>query len=325
MFLFRALWTILLVVSLCACDRGQTVNQGGTVSPPQAAAPVKRPKVALLMQTLSNPFFVEMENGARRAEAELGVELIVKVGSHDLAIEQQIQIIEELIELHIDALIIAPSDSRRLVPVLKKAQSAGVVVINIDNPLDPEVVTRSQMAPVPFISVDNEAASYKVVKAISGQISKPTKAAILQGIPGADNSRMRVAGAMRAFKDNHAIELVSIETAHWRIDEARDVARQIFAQHPDIRLVFCANDMMARGVIEYLKESGHKKVTVIGYDSLKEARAAIAIGTLAATVDQQAAEQGYQGVALAVQALAGKKLPSTVMIDAQVVTTETLK
>ncbi|MCB0021873.1 MAG: substrate-binding domain-containing protein, partial [Caldilinea sp.] len=88
------------------------------------------------MKTLTNPFFIEMEKGARRAEQELGIELIVKTGAQETSIEQQIAIVDDFIARGVDAIVIAPGSSTELIPVLKKAQDAGIVVINIDNRLD---------------------------------------------------------------------------------------------------------------------------------------------------------------------------------------------
>jgi ribose transport system substrate-binding protein len=78
------------------------------------------------MKTLTNPFFIEMEKGARKAEQENAVELLVKTATQETSIEQQIQIVDEMITAKVDAIVIAPGDSLRLVPILKKAQDAGI-------------------------------------------------------------------------------------------------------------------------------------------------------------------------------------------------------
>jgi len=323
----RILLIFIALMTLAACnDSSNHTTPAAANTPTAVPAPPPAPKkVALVMKTLTNPFFIEMEKGARRAGKEFGIDLQVKTGSQETAIEQQIQIIDELIQAKVDAIVIAPGDSQRLVPILKKAQNSGIVIINIDNQLDPNVQKNEQMKPVPFVSVDNEAASYQSAKFIADQVSKPSQAAIIEGIRGAENARLRMVGAARAFSENPNIHVVAKETADWKIDEAHDVTRRLFASHPDINLLFCANDMMALGALRYLQESGHKNVLVAGYDALDEAKSAIKKGTMAATIDQQAAEQGYQGVALAVRALHGETLPGIVMVEAHLVTAKLLK
>jgi ribose transport system substrate-binding protein len=92
-----------------------------------------------------------------------------------------------------------------------------------------------------------------------------------------------------------------------------------------VELVFCANDMMALGLLKYLQETGKSAVKVAAYDALDEAREAVKEGRLAVTVDQQAAEQGYQGVLLAMRAIRGDTLPEVTLIDTRLVTAEGLK
>ena len=318
MTLGRILFVIAVSTLIFGCK-----DSGDSVSSPVVAAPAKAPppkKVALVMKTLTNPFFIDMEHGARRAEKEFGIELQVKTGSDETAIEQQIQIVDSLIQSHVDAIVIAPGDSQRVVPILKKAQAAGIVVINIDNKLDAGVVASQQMTPPPFVSSDNEAGAYRAAKYLADQARKPTQAIIIEGMRSAANGQMREAGAKRAFAENANVHLVASESAEWKIDLAHDVARKLFDAHPQVHLVFCANDMMALGVIKYLQDSGRKDVLVSGYDALDEARAAVKNGTMAVTLDQQAAEQGYQGVALAVRALKGENVPATLIVDSHLVT-----
>ena len=217
----------------------------------QTAAPLT---VALVMKTLTNPFFVEMEKGARRAEQDLGVKLIVKTGAQETSIEQQIAIVRALIGQGVDAIVIAPADSAELVPVLAEAQKAGIVIVNIDNRLDQKSVAAEGMKEVPFISVDNEEGAYESAKYISDRVDTPSEAIILEGIRTAKNADDRLRGAERAFGENPNVTVVAKETANWKIDEAHDVVAGLFAAHPQIRAIFAANDMMALGAIRYLEE-----------------------------------------------------------------------
>jgi ribose transport system substrate-binding protein len=208
---------------------------------------------------------------------------------------------------------------------LKQAADAGIKIVNIDNRLDPETVKLAGMNPIPFLSVDNEAGAYKAGKFLSESITKPSQAAILEGIRGADNAQQRLQGARRALLENKHIKLVASETANWRIDEAYDVTKAIFGKHPNIQLLFAANDMMAIGAIKYLQESGQKNVKVVGFDALTEALAEIKAGRMFATIDQQAAEQGYQGVALAMRLAQGATVPAMTTIDTKLITAESVR
>lgn len=317
-------------LTLVACGQSSSPSVSSIASPekPASAAAPAAPAarhIGLVMKTLTNPFFVEMEKGARRAEKELGITLQVKTAAQETSIEQQIQLVEDLVAAKVDAIVIAPADSQSLVPTLKRAADAGIKLVNIDNRLDPDTIRQAGMAEVAFVSVDNEAGAYKAGKFLAETASGPTQAAILEGIRSADNAKQRLEGAKRALAENKSIKLVASETANWKIDEAYRTTKTIFAKHPDIKLVFAANDMMALGAAKYLQEIGKSSVRIAGYDALSEAITEIKSGRLAATVDQQAAEQGYQGVALALRLIMGEKVPLTTVIDTRLMTAAELK
>ena len=318
-----ALPVIIAALALVAC--GESSKPASfSVAPGTAVVDVapsaKVLKIALVMKTLTNPFFIEMEKGARRAEAELKVELQVRTAAQETSIEQQIQIVNDLIAARVDAIVIAPGDSNSLIPVLQKASSAGIKLVNIDNRLNPQAVQQAGLAPLPFFSVDNEQAAYAAARFIADGAPPGTQAAILEGIRSADNAQQRMAGARRAFAQSKAITVVASESANWKIDEGYAVTKNIFQTNPQVKLLFAANDMMALGALKYLQESRRSAVKVAGYDALDEAVAAVKAGQLAVTVDQQAGEQGFQGVSLAVRLLHGESVPDVMLIDTRLVT-----
>lgn len=317
----RLISVFVISMGLLGCGQSSGPSVTTPAQPPVAVAPpIAKKEIGLVMKTLTNPFFVEMEKGARRAEKDLGISLVVKTAAQETSIEQQIQLVDDLVANKVAAIVIAPGDSQRLVPALKKAADAGITIINIDNRLDPEAVKQAGMKPVPFISVDNEAGAYKAGKYLAEGVTTPTEAAVLEGIRSADNAQQRARGAKRALLENKHIKIVASETANWKIDEAYEVTKLTFAQHPNIKLVFAANDMMAIGAIKYLQESAKTRVRVVGYDALAEAITEIKAARMLATIDQQAAEQGYQGIALANRLSQGAAVPEITLIDTRLIT-----
>jgi ribose transport system substrate-binding protein len=318
---------IAAIVAACGDSKNAPVKailvEDAASQPPHEGAPAVR--VALIMKTLTNPFFVEMERGARKAQHEMNIDLQVKTATQETSIEQQIQLVENEIKAHTKAIVIAPGDSTRLVPVLKQAQEAGIKIVNIDNRLSAAAMAAAAMKPVPFISVDNEKGAYLAARFIADQIKKPTEAAVLEGIRSADNAQQRKRGAERGFKSSTDMKIVAMETANWKIDEAYAVTKNIFKRYPNIGALFCANDMMAIGAIKYLQETGRTKVLVAGFDALEEAKTAVRAKQLAVTVDQQAAEQGYLGIKTAMQLLKGETVPIEIQVDTKLITERSLK
>ncbi len=329
MIAIRLLSSVVLLWTVGACHDASQAPTKSNAGIPAASAPAAHAsapfKIALVMKTLNNPFFVQMEVGALRAQKESGVDLRVQTTTEETSIEQQIQSVEGQIRAGVQAIVIAPGDSRRLVPVLKKAQDAGIKIINIDNRLDPDTVQAKGLHRPPFISVDNDQAAYRAAKYVADMITQPTDVAVFEGVRGADNANLRKRGALRAFAENPKLRLVASELANWDPDEAYQVAKRVFTANSRIGLAFCANDRMAMGVIKYLEETGNNKVLVAGFDALEEAKQAVLAGKLAVTVDQQAGKQGYEGVMAAVKALRGESVPDEVWVDAMLVTAKSLK
>ena len=307
-----------LVSVLCACS--EPPPPGKQADNPDASAPPRKQRIALVMKTLTNPFFIEMEKGARKAEAELGVELIVKTAAQETSFEQQVSIVEDMVQNRsVDALVLAPADAYHLVPSAKNAWGAGIPVVNLDAKLNQKELDESGLHDLPFISVDNEQGGYLSARALIEGVHRPAQAIILEGIRRSENANSRKAGALRAFAENPLVTLVASEAANWKIDEAYDVSKKLFARHPGISLIFAANDMMALGALKYLEESGRKHVRVAGFDALHEARDAINKGLMLVSVDQQAAEQGYMGILYAARLLKGEKLPATTLLNVKLV------
>ena len=323
---FRRLATVMLSMGLAACGPGEPSVTSNMSSRPETAAPATpKVKIGLVMKTLTNPFFIEMEKGARRAAQELNINLMVKTAAQEVSIEQQIQLVDDLIAAKADAIVIAPGDSQRLIPALKKASDAGIKIVNIDNRLDPDGLKQAAMPPVPFISVDNMAGAYKAGKFLAEGVTTPTEAAIIEGIRSADNAQQRTKGARRALEENKFIKVVAYGTGNWEVNEAYQACKTMFMQHPNIKLLFAGNDMMAIGALKCIQDSGQTKVKVVGFDALAEAKTEIRAGKMLATVDQQAAEQGYQGVAIAVKLIQGINVPELNLINTQLINASSLK
>jgi ribose transport system substrate-binding protein len=313
---------VALCLSACGESSGPAISSVESTSKPVAAAEHAKasgPRIGLLMKTLANPFFIEMEKGARRAEKDLGVTLLVKTSAQETSVGQQIDLVNDLIAEKVEAIVIAPSDSFALVAPLKKAADAGIKIVNIDNRLDPKEVEKSALPPIPFVSVDNFAGAYKAGKALAESVSTPAMAGIIEGIRSADNARLRMEGAKKALTESKHVTLVASETANWKIEDAYTVTQQMVARHPKIRLIFAANDMMALGAIRYLRETGRKDVLVAGYDANGQALEEIKGGRMVATVDQQAAEQGYQGITLASKLIRGEVVAPVTLIDTKLI------
>ena len=91
----------------------------------------------LITKTNTNPFFVKMREGAQAKADELGITLQTYAGKVDGDTETLVAAVETCIAAGASGILITPSDSRALVPVIEQAREAGILVIALDTPLEP--------------------------------------------------------------------------------------------------------------------------------------------------------------------------------------------
>lgn len=286
---------------------------------------VQKVKIALVMKASSNPFFARMEEGAQKAADSLGVDLLVGSITKETDITQQISIIENMIVQSVNAILIAPADSKAIVNVLKKAQSRGIHIINLDNRIDVKTAKAAGLNIDCYIGVDNEKggemAGEYLVKLLHGK----GKVAMLEGIRGVDNAEARKRGFLRAIQGTEC-QLVASQSANWAQDQGLDVFANILQAHRDIKGLFCANDMMALGAIQAIAQAGKTgKIFVTSYDNLKAAQQAILAGQLQATIEQHPELMGYEGVITAVDVINGKTVPKEKLVRLELITQDKLK
>ncbi len=270
-----------------------------------------RPRVALVMKSLANEFFSTMAEGAKAHQAAhaASYDLIVNGIRNETDLAEQVNLVEQMIAQQVNAIVIAPADSKALVTVLKRAKDAGILVVNIDNKLDPGALKEAGLA-VPFVGPDNRAGAAKVGEAVAAQLKPGDKVAIIEGIPTAFNGQQRRLGFEDAMKAA-GLNLVSVQSGDWEMDKANTVAASMLSEHPDLRAILCANDNMALGAVAAVQAAGRTaKVRVAGFDNIAAIRPMLADGRVAATADQHGDQLAVFGIEAALKILKGEAPPA---------------
>ena len=286
------------------------------------AAPAK-PTIALIMKSLANEFFKTMEEGARRhqrANAD-AYDLIAQGIKDELDVNRQIQLVEQMTAQEVDAIVIAPADSKALVGVCKKAMDAGIVVVNIDNKFDEAVLTDKE-AQIPFVGPDNRAGARLAGDFLAQRLEPGAPVAIVEGIPTAYNAVQRKLGFEDAMKAA-GMTVVDSQSARWEMNEAHRVASAIMGAHPDVKALLCANDSMALGAVAALREAGLLgEVAVVGYDNITAVQELLKEGVMLATVDQHADRLAVFGIEYALEMLASGGTPANRETPVDLITAE---
>src|SRR5436305_5988147 len=298
---------------------------GPGVSPaaPSASTRSSRPRIALIMKSLANEFFKTMAEGATKHQGEHSTEyeLIVNGIKDERALGRQVALVDEMIAQHVDAIVIAPADSKALVSACKRAQEAGIAVVNIDNKLDAQVLAE-QSVKIPFVGPDNREGAKMVGAYLAGKLKPGDQVGMLEGIKTAFNGQQRKLGFEDAAKDA-GLKIVDSQSALWEIEPANKIASAMIGEHPEIKGLLCCNDSMALGALAAVKAAGRAgQVQIVGYDGISAVTDAIKEGAILATANQHADQLAVFGIEFALDLVGGKAPPADKTTPVELITAE---
>lgn len=289
---------ILVTVLLVAGCGGGGGGGGGTQS-------ASATKVGLITKTETNPFFVKMKEGAQKAAQDGGLELMSAAGKFDGDNASQITAIENMVAAGVKGILITPSDTKAIVPAIKKARDAGVLVIALDTPTEPQDATDALFA------TDNFKAGELIGQyAKAAMAGKPAKIATLDLAPGITVGQLRHDGFLKGFgvQEGDPSIVCSQDT---RGDQAKGqtAMENCLQKAPDINLVYTINEPAALGAHTALKAKGRDKdVLVVSVDGGCTGVKAVQSGQIAATSQQYPLKMAEEGVkAVAAFAKGGQK------------------
>lgn len=256
----------------------------------------------------------------------LELNLIVQAAEREVDVEKQVQIIENLIQRQVDVIMLTPSGSREVVPVIGRANEAGIPIIDLDTRVDMDLLERDGSYIATFIGSDNFEGGRIAGQYVAEQLNGNGKVAILEGIPGHETADSRQSGFLEALSEYPDIEVVASQTANWERNLGYNVFENILQTYSDLDAVFAANDLMALGAVEAMAANGFstEDILVVGFDAHEEAVQAIREGKMDATIAQNPYEIGKAGVENAYKVINGEEIPDEITIEIELVTSETL-
>lgn len=225
----------------------------------------------LITKTDTNPFFVKMKEGATAAAAENGITLSTFAGKIDGDVETQVAAVETCIASGAKGILITPTDSRALVPVISQAREAGALVIALDTPFEPADTADATFA------TDNFKAGELIgqwAKAKMGADAANAKIAMLDLNPSEISvDYLRNNGFLQGFgvdiKDPTDIgdeddpRIVGNDVTNGNEEGGRTAMENLLQKDPGVNVVYTINEPAAAGAYEALKSVGREKDVLI--------------------------------------------------------------
>lgn len=277
------------------------------------------------MKSLANEFFKTMGEGAEKHHAANAdkYDLIVNGIKNESDVSAQVDMVEQMVSRGVDAIVIAPADSKALIPVLKRAQEGGILIINIDNKLDSQILADLQLN-IPFVGPDNRDGARMVGEVVASKLKSGDEVGIIEGIPTTFNAQQRKLGFEDAMKAG-GMKIVSSQSGYWEIDKGNAVASAMLSEHKNLKALLCANDSMALGAVAAVKAAGLQgKVLVAGFDNISAVQPMIRNGEMIATADQHGDQLAVYGIHAAMEILEGGEKPRDKQTRVDLITRESL-
>ena len=305
---------LALTSGLAACNRpappaaNADPAAGGAVTR-TASAPGRGLKVGMAFQELNNPYFVTMQKALTDAAGSIGATVVVTDAHHDVT--KQISDVEDMIQQHVDVLLVNPTDSAGIQSAIVSAHKAGVPVLAVDanatGPVDGFVGSKN-------FDAGRMACDY-LVNAIGGQ----GEVAILDGIAVVPILE-RVRGCKAALATHPGVKLVDVQNGKQERDVALSVAENMIQSHPNLKGVFSVNDGGSMGVLSAIDASG-KDIKLTSVDGAPEAVAAIAKpgSKFVETSAQYPADMVRIALGLGLARRWGAQIPKEIPLDVKLV------
>lgn len=292
---------ILLSWTITACDSTENVD----------SEQPKKLRVALIMKSLANEFFINMADGAKAHQATKPdtYELLVNGIKNESDLAQQVSLVEQMMASRVDVIVIAPADSKSLLPVIKRAVDQGITVVNIDNRFDRDILQQMGLT-IPFVGPDNKEGAQMVGEYLAKQLQTGDQVAIIGGIVSAFNAQQRAAGFQEAMT-TAGMNVVSVQSADWDQAKAASITAAILSENPEIKAVLAANDSMALGAVAAVRQANKlTNIAVVGFDNISAANELVQSGEMLATADQHGSELAVFGIEYALEILKTGKAPA---------------
>ncbi|HEV2695016.1 MAG TPA: D-ribose ABC transporter substrate-binding protein [Verrucomicrobiae bacterium] len=281
-----------------------------------SAQPASKGKIAVVVSTLNNPWFVVLGETAKARAIELGYEATIFDSQNDTA--KEAANFENLIAGGYKAVLFNPTDANGSIANVQKAKAAGIPVFCIDREINSTNAATAQMLS------DSYSGCVKLGQYFVKTVGKEGEYAELLGIVGDNNTWNRSKGFHSVVDRYPGLKMVAQQSGEFDRAKGLEVMESILQAHPNIKAVFCGNDAMALGAYQALVTAGKAEaVKVFGFDGADDAVKLIAEGKMTATGMQFPKTMARQSAEYADAYINGKRdFPQKIPVPVELVTKE---
>ncbi|HKJ42436.1 MAG TPA: D-ribose ABC transporter substrate-binding protein, partial [Sunxiuqinia sp.] len=257
-------------------------------------------KIAVVISTLNNPWFVVLGESAAERARELGYETQIFDSQNNSA--KEAEHFDNIIAMGYEAILFNPTDADGSVLNVKRAREAGIPTFCMDREINSRDAATTQLLS------DSFTGCVKLGEFFVKQMQKKGNYIEILGLVGDNNTWNRSNGFHSVVDEFPGLKMVAQQSADFDRNKALDVMETIMQAQPDIDAVFCGNDAMALGAYQAVLAAGKAdKIKIFGFDGSDDAIRSIADGKMAATVMQFPVLMARKSAELADEYIKGRR------------------
>ncbi|MDJ1018040.1 MAG: sugar ABC transporter substrate-binding protein [Paracoccaceae bacterium] len=257
-------------------------------------------RIAYMPPATEFNYYIAIGEGIKAVAEEEGVEVFMLAPQSGADINGQMGMIQDVLTQDVDAIIFGTHDEFAAAPLLKQAVDKGmaVVMINSDIPNFPTPIHG-------VVGYSQRNGTHKIADwAIDTYGGEPLKVGIIEGQPGY-HSTERVGGFLDGIEGNANFDVVVSIDGKWNVEGGNTAGMDILQAHPDLDLIFAANDYMIIGASYAAKALGRSDIVLLGNDGDTSGLEEIAAGNVTATVNTSPFLMGKSAMHATIDALQG--------------------
>jgi ribose transport system substrate-binding protein len=275
-----------------------------------ASAEDRSMNIAVFTKNTTNPAYSAFRLAADQVGQATGARILHLVPRQPDNVEEQKAMVEQVLKDRPDAVVFIPVDDVAMIDSVKKLNQAKIPIVLAANPLPGDFVT--------FVGADDFKIGYSQAKYLFDKLAGKGRIIILEGTAGAPTNRERLRGYKQALGETPGIELVASGVGNYQQADAKRVMAGFLQTYPEIDAVLSANDSMALGALEALREA-NRTATVIGINGTLPAVKKIESGEMLATVDFNMFKIGCTATMAAVRHLKHEPVPEKLLLPAEII------
>jgi len=277
-------------------------------------------KIAVIPKGTTHIFWQSVHEGAKKAGEEAGVKIFWNGPKLETDREEQIQIIEDFLIKKVSGVVLAPLDSKALVPSVEKMYENGIPCVIIDSGIETDKI-------VSFAATDNYKGGVLAAKRMGQILNGKGKIIVVRYVPNSDSTTQRENGFIDTIKKEFPeIEIVDEQYGMGTVETALQATEDMLTKNTELDGLYACNASTAVGAMQALQSQGRSdKVKMVGFDAEDALVNGLKSGVIDSLVVQNPYKMGYEGVKAVLAKLDGKNVPKRIDTGVELVTIERLE